>query len=194
MCPVSVCHQVSTIGHRSWPMTSRYHIHASGLIGSPTVPSRRRLSSLCFLRPLLAPLDEGANGRGRGVKDIHLVAVDDAPEAVGLREVGRALVHQAGGAVLQRSVNDVAVPGNPADVGGAPVSVFFLEIENPFRGDDRCRRNSRRWCAPRLSACRWFPRCKGCKGDARRRAARLDSRRRRIPSVHATSDRVRAAC
>jgi hypothetical protein len=40
MCPpVSVCHQVSTIGQFARPMTSRYHIHASGLIGSPTVPS-----------------------------------------------------------------------------------------------------------------------------------------------------------
>src|SRR5437868_13003901 len=44
--PVSVCHQVSTIGHRFLPMISRYHIQASGLMGSPTVPSRRRLSSL----------------------------------------------------------------------------------------------------------------------------------------------------
>src|SRR5215813_13889219 len=41
--PVSVCHQVSTIGQRFLPMTSWYHIHASGLIGSPTVPRRRRL-------------------------------------------------------------------------------------------------------------------------------------------------------
>src|SRR5579864_7386426 len=49
MCPVSVCHQVSTIGQRSCPITSRYHIHASGLIGSPTVPSSRRLSNLCLL-------------------------------------------------------------------------------------------------------------------------------------------------
>src|SRR5436305_15223054 len=47
--PVSVCHQVSTMGQRLWPRTSRYHIQASGLIGSPTVPSDRRLSSLCFL-------------------------------------------------------------------------------------------------------------------------------------------------
>ena len=39
--PVSVCHQVSTIGQRSPPMCSRYHIHASGLIGSPTEPSSR---------------------------------------------------------------------------------------------------------------------------------------------------------
>ena len=43
MAPVSVCHHVSTIGARSPPMTRRYHIHASGLMGSPTDPSTRRL-------------------------------------------------------------------------------------------------------------------------------------------------------
>jgi len=41
IAPVSVCHQVSTIGQRSPPMCSRYHIQASGLIGSPTLPSTR---------------------------------------------------------------------------------------------------------------------------------------------------------
>ncbi len=39
--PVSVCHQVSTMGHARRPMWVWYHIHASGLIGSPTVPSTR---------------------------------------------------------------------------------------------------------------------------------------------------------
>src|SRR6185436_14818127 len=38
MPPVSVCHHVSTIGQRSAPIFSWYHIQASGLIGSPTVP------------------------------------------------------------------------------------------------------------------------------------------------------------
>src|SRR6188768_2451369 len=41
MAPVSVCHQVSTIGHRLLPMCRWYQIHASGLIGSPTDPIRR---------------------------------------------------------------------------------------------------------------------------------------------------------
>src|SRR5579862_7081941 len=41
--PVSVCHHVSTMGQRPRPTFSRYHIHASGLIGSPTEPSSRRL-------------------------------------------------------------------------------------------------------------------------------------------------------
>ncbi len=41
MPPVSVCHQVSTIGALSPPMTRRYQSHASGLIGSPTEPRTR---------------------------------------------------------------------------------------------------------------------------------------------------------
>src|SRR5262245_29133565 len=43
MAPASVCHQVSTIGQRSCPITLWYHIHASGLMGSPTDPSSRKL-------------------------------------------------------------------------------------------------------------------------------------------------------
>src|SRR4051812_22928619 len=42
IAPVSVCHQVSTTGPRSPPITRRYQIQASGLIGSPTEPSNRR--------------------------------------------------------------------------------------------------------------------------------------------------------
>ena len=41
MAPVSVCHHVSTIGQRPPPMYSQYQTHASGLIGSPTLPSSR---------------------------------------------------------------------------------------------------------------------------------------------------------
>src|SRR5438045_6496123 len=46
--PVSVCHHVSTMGQRPRPMFSWYQIHACGLIGSPTVPSTRRLDRSCF--------------------------------------------------------------------------------------------------------------------------------------------------
>ncbi len=46
--PVSVCHHVSTMGVRSPPMCSRYHSHASGLIGSPTDPRTRRVERSCF--------------------------------------------------------------------------------------------------------------------------------------------------
>ena len=47
MEPVSVCHQVSTMGQRPPPMTRWYQVQASGLIGSPTLPSSRRLERSC---------------------------------------------------------------------------------------------------------------------------------------------------
>ena len=48
MCPVSVCHQVSTTGHCSCPITVWYHSQALGLIGSPTDPSRRSDDRSCL--------------------------------------------------------------------------------------------------------------------------------------------------
>jgi hypothetical protein len=40
--PVSVCHQVSIIGHFSFPIILKYHLQTSGLIGSPTLPKSLR--------------------------------------------------------------------------------------------------------------------------------------------------------
>src|SRR5437870_4923470 len=48
IAPVSVCHQVSTIGQRPPPIVFWYHIHASGLIGSPTDPRSRKDERSCF--------------------------------------------------------------------------------------------------------------------------------------------------
>src|SRR3954464_9085522 len=44
--PVSVCHQVSTIGQLCLPICSSYQCQASSLIGSPTLPNTRRDVSL----------------------------------------------------------------------------------------------------------------------------------------------------
>ena len=47
IAPVSVCHHVSTTGHRSVPITFQYQTQASGLIGSPTEPSNRSDDRSC---------------------------------------------------------------------------------------------------------------------------------------------------
>src|ERR671926_1213208 len=47
IAPVSVCHHVSTIGHFAFPIISRYHIQASGLMGSPTVPNSLKDERSC---------------------------------------------------------------------------------------------------------------------------------------------------
>ena len=45
--PVSVCHHVSTIGRLAAADVLWYQSHASGLIGSPTEPSRRSDDRSC---------------------------------------------------------------------------------------------------------------------------------------------------
>src|SRR3984957_19108989 len=101
-----------------------------------------KATHVMLLRPFVAPLDESADRSGSGVENIYFVARDDGPEAVGLGKIRRALVHQAGGAVLQRSVDDVAVAGDPSDIGGAPVGVFIFQVEDPFGGQIRANRIS----------------------------------------------------
>ena len=55
IAPVSVCHHVSTTGQRPPPMYVWYQIHASGLIGSPTEPSRRSDAEVVLLGLLRRP-------------------------------------------------------------------------------------------------------------------------------------------
>src|SRR5882724_5656110 len=102
MWPVSVCHQVSTTGQRPPPITFQYQTQASGLIGSPTLPSRRKLDR-SPLRVFLAPAHERADGGGRGVTDGHAVLLHDPPEAVLVGEIGRALVHHRRRAIGERA-------------------------------------------------------------------------------------------
>ena len=175
IAPVSVCHHVSTTGQRSPPMTWWYQTHASGLIGSPTDPSSRSDDRSCVCRPLGAPAHERANRRRRRVEDRDAVALDDRPEAILLRPVGRAFVHHDRRAVGQRSVHDVAVPGDPADVGGAPVDVVFLADRRPASSSRTCRRGSRRSCGRCPSAFRSCRTCRGCRACPRRPSARARS-------------------
>ena len=73
---------------------------------------------------------------GRGVEHRDLVLLDDRPPPVAAGRVGRALVHHRRDAVGERSVDDVAVAGDPADVGGAPVDVGLgVEVEDVLVGE-----------------------------------------------------------
>ena len=80
-------------------------------------------------RMVVAPAHKRPNRRGRRVEHRDPVLLHDLPEAVLGRVVGRAFVHHASDAVGQDSVDDVAVPRHPTDVGRAPVDVVILEVE-----------------------------------------------------------------
>ena len=130
MAPVSVCHQVSTIGQRSWPMFSWYRIHASGLIGSPTEPSSR--SELRSRRAaILTPAHERADRGRRRVEDRHAVALDQLPETVRRRPVGApSYIRIVAPVASGRKPHSVA--RHPANIGRAPVDIVVFRSKTRF--------------------------------------------------------------
>ncbi len=138
------------------PMCSWYQIHASGLIGSPTEPSSRSDAEIVLLAACSGPpLHVRADRGRRGVEDRDAVALDDRPPARLVREVGRPLVEHRGRRVAERPVDDVAVAGDPADVGRAPVDVASRASGRRRSGaSSRRRRGSRPSCARSPSASR----------------------------------------
>ena len=83
-----------------------------------------------LLHPLVTPLHKGTNGRRCGVENGNPVLLDDAPETVGLRPIGGTFVHQRRSTIGQRAIDDVAVTSNPTHIGGAPIHILVLEIED----------------------------------------------------------------
>ncbi len=87
--------------------------------------------------PAFAKAHQPADGGGGGVEHADGVLGHQAPPAVGGREGRRAFVHEAGGGVEQRAIDDVGVACHPARVGGAPPAVGRLEVKDHLeRGVD----------------------------------------------------------
>ena len=89
----------------------------------------QRLAARLLHRRFALAHQRADRGR-RGVEDVDLVLVDHLPEARGVGVVRHAFEHQRGRAVGERAVDDVAVAGDPADVGGAPVDVAVVVVED----------------------------------------------------------------
>src|SRR6266545_5545514 len=68
------------------------------------------------------------DGGGRGVEDVHPEPLRDPPRTAGVRVGRHTLVHHTGGAERQWAVDDVGVPGDPPDVGEAPVRVLRVDV------------------------------------------------------------------
>ena len=124
-------------------------------------------AQIMFVDVVVAPLDERADRRGSRIEEGDLVLLDHLPESVLLGVIRRPLVHDARGAGREGAVHDVAVPGDPAAVGGAPVDVVVPVIEDPLEGLLR----------PQVVACGgvldplWFPGRTGRVEDEQRRLA-----------------------
>ena len=62
--------------------------------------------------------------------------LDVLPETSGIRVGGRTLENHLSAAAGKRTVGNVSVSRDPADVGGAPEYVVILEVEGPLGGQD----------------------------------------------------------
>ena len=60
--------------------------------------------------------------------------LDEAPEAPCIGVHRTALVDDQRARVGQRTIGDIAVAGDPADIGSTPEHIMQLEIEHPLRG------------------------------------------------------------
>ena len=61
--------------------------------------------------------------------------VTHLPEARGIRIGGHTFKHHGRRAIGKRPVNDISVPGDPAHICGAPIDIFFFQIENIVMSD-----------------------------------------------------------
>ena len=83
---------------------------------------------LCWV--LFALTHEGADRRWRAVQNVHLQLLDDLPPAIPCWRVWRPFVHHLCCAVRERAVDDVGVPGDPANIRRAPVDIVGLDVED----------------------------------------------------------------
>ena len=83
------------------------------------------------VREFVAELHQCAQCGRRGVENRDPVVLADFPEAAGVGVHRPAFVDHRGAAGRQRTVGDVGVAGDPADVRGAPEDVVVAQVEHP---------------------------------------------------------------
>src|SRR6266542_6074103 len=84
--------------------------------------------------PIIAPANECPDRRWSGVENVDAILFDDLPEAIGLWPVRRAFIHNGRRSIGQRTINNVTVAGDPADIGGAPKNIFIANVEDVLGG------------------------------------------------------------
>src|SRR4029077_4452973 len=101
---------------------------------------------------MIAPANKCADRCWRGIKNVDPIFFDNFPEPIRFRPIGRAFIHDRCCAVSERTINDVAVACDPADISRAPKDIFISNVEDVFRG----RVNADQITARRVEDAFWF--------------------------------------
>src|SRR5438105_7274955 len=86
-----------------------------------------------LLHPHIAPTNKSPDRSRCSVENADCVFLDDPPKTIGLGPVRRAFVDQGGRAGGERTIDNIAMAGDPADISGAPENIFVAQIENVLR-------------------------------------------------------------
>src|SRR4030095_6705308 len=101
---------------------------------------------------MVAPANKCANRCWRGIKNVDPIFFDNFPEPIGLRPIGRAFVYDGCRTVGERTIDNVAVAGDPADIRRAPKDIFISNVEDVLGG----RINSDQITACSVEDAFWF--------------------------------------
>jgi hypothetical protein len=99
-------------------------------------------AEIVALEMMFAQAAEETNGSRRGIELGDLVALNDIPVTRGGWVDRSALEHGRSDTVEERTVDDVGVSSNPANVGHAGEFVFWVDIEDIFDGECRAEKVS----------------------------------------------------
>src|SRR5262245_7104134 len=83
--------------------------------------------------PIVAPANERPNRGGSGIKNGDAIIFDDPPKSIGVGPVRCALIHQSGCAHAERTINNVPVTSDQADVRRTPEKILVANVEDIFR-------------------------------------------------------------
>src|SRR5690349_8166067 len=78
----------------------------------------------------VAMAHEGTDGGWRSVKGVDAMPIDHLPDPGGRRVRRHTLEQQGCCAICERSIDHIAVPGDPANIGSTPVNLSVAIIEN----------------------------------------------------------------
>src|SRR4029453_12785889 len=101
---------------------------------------------------MIAPANKGADRCWRGIKNVDPIFFDDFPEPVRFRPIRRAFVHDGCRGVGERTIDDVAVARDPAEIRRAPENFLISNVEDVLRG----RINADQITARRVEDAFWF--------------------------------------
>src|SRR5919106_6273625 len=87
-----------------------------------------------FFHPIVAPTDECADRGGGSIQNVDSILLDDSPKPIGLGPVRCAFIHDNSCAIRERTIDDVAVTGDPSHIGCAPKDVLIADIEDVLGG------------------------------------------------------------